>query len=104
MFNSAPNSGYEYILVKIQFEYLTGPTADTVYNVSPVYFDAISENGVEYDYHSIVPPDPALSTSLYPGASHEGWEAYQVSLTDTHPLLTFGRNYDGTGGIWFKLY
>ena len=104
MFNSAPTTGNEFILVKIRFEYLSGPTADSTYDVSPVYFDAISESGVEYTYISNVPPTPSLSTSLYPGASIEGWAAYQVAITDTHPLLAFARNYDGTGGIWFKLY
>ena len=104
MFNDAPDQGYEYILVKIRFEYLSGPTADTKYDVSPVFFDAVSSSGVEYVYKLNVPPTPSLSTSLYPGASHEGWACYQVATNDTKPLLAFGTNYDGTGGIWFKLY
>jgi hypothetical protein len=105
-FNTPPTTGNEYILVKIRFEYITGLTADTSYTISPVYFDAISESGSEYSYTGIVsvPPTPDLRTSLYPGASREGWAGYQVAITDTQPLLAFARNYDGTGGIWFKLY
>jgi hypothetical protein len=104
MFNAAPDQGYEYILVKIRFEYISGPTADTAYTVSKVYFDVISEKGAEYPVVSVVPPTPNLDTTLYPGASNEGWAGYLVATNDIHPLMTFGRNYDGTGGIWFKLY
>ena len=28
----------------------------------------------------------------------------QGTLDDTKPLMTFGRKYDGTGGLWFRLY
>lgn len=104
MFNDPPDQGFEYILLKIRFEYISGPTTNTKYDVSPVFFDAISSNGLEYEYKTIVPPKPWLSASLYPGASHEGWDGYQVAINDANPVLTFGRNYDGTGGIWFKLH
>jgi hypothetical protein len=104
MFNDPPEAGTEYILVRIRFEYLEGPSADTTYTISGVYFDVISETGIEYDHPLIVPPEPDLAVTLYPGGSHEGWEGYQVAINDTKPLITFGRNYDGTGGIWFKLY
>lgn len=103
MFNDEPDQGFEYILVKIRFEYLSGPT-DTKYDVSPVFFDVVSQDGLVYDYKSNVPPDPSLSTSLYQGASHEGWACFQVAQGDAHPLLSFGTDYAGRGGIWFKLY
>jgi hypothetical protein len=104
MYNSAPTTGNEYILVKIHFEYLSGPTADTSYTVSQYNFYPISENGLQYASQTVVTPTPRFDAALYPNSSTEGWAAYQVALTDTHPLLAFARNYDGTGGIWFKLY
>jgi len=104
MFNDPPKAGYEYILAMVRFEYLTGPTPDTAYDVSPVWFDAVSSSGYQYDTVSVVEPDPSIDCYLYPGASHEGWAAFQVPVDDTGPVMTFGRKYDGTGGIWFKLY
>ena len=103
-FNDPPKAGYEYILAKVRFEYLTGPTPDTTYDVTPVWFNAVSSTGQDYDFVSLVLPDPSIETNLYPGASHEGWVSFLVAQDDTKPLMTFGRNYDGTGGIWFKLY
>jgi uncharacterized repeat protein (TIGR02543 family) len=104
MFNDPPESGFEYILAKVRFEYLTGPTPDTAYDVSPVWFDAVSSGGKDYTWVSVVEPDPSIDTYLYPGASHEGWVAFQVAKNDAKPVMTFGRKYDGTGGVWFKLY
>jgi len=104
MFNDPPETGFEYILAKVRFEYLTGPTLDTAYDVSTVWFDAISSSGAEYDMPWVVEPDPSIDSNLYPGASHQGWIAFQVATSDAKPVMTFGRKYDGTGGIWFKLY
>jgi len=42
-----------------------------------------------------------LDGHLYKGASSEGWDAFIVKKGDLSPKLAFGRNYDGTGGIWF---
>ena len=103
MFNDPPAEGFEYVVAKIRFEYYQGPTSDTQFSVSPVNFKAISSSGVTYDSSFAVDPDPSLTTSLYPGASHEGWATYQVALSDSNPLLAFAREYDGTGGVWFSL-
>jgi hypothetical protein len=103
-FNDPPKPGFEYILAKIKFEYLTGPTFYTSYYVSTVWFDAVSSGGENYERAHVVDPDPSIATTLYPGSSHEGWIAFHVAQNDIKPLMTFGRKYDGTGGVWFKLY
>jgi len=104
MFNDPAPSGFEYVLVRIRFEYLEGPTADTSYDISPVWFTVVSSEGREQEYESVVPPEPELRASLYPGATHEGWGAYLVEEQDDKPLITFGRDYKGRGGIWWQLY
>jgi len=105
MFADPPEPGFEYILAKVKFEYLTGQTPDTTFEVSPVWFKVVSMNGNEYDRPiGLRAPDPSIRVDLYPGASHEGWIAYPVTVDDTKPLMTIGRESDGTGGIWFKLY
>jgi len=104
MFNDPAPLGFEHILVKIRVEYLKGSTPDTTYDISPVWFDVISSEGKELERASEVPPDPDLSSSIYPGATHEGWGIFQVEEQDNKPLLTFGRDYKGSGGIWWQLY
>ncbi len=103
MYNSPANAGFEYVLAKIRFEYYLGPTPDTQYSLSTIDFDAISKSGVTYNPCFAVQPEPSLTTSLYPGASHEGWATFQVFIEDSGPLLAFGRALDGTGGVWFSL-
>lgn len=92
------------MLAKVRFEYLMGPTSDTTYEMSPSWLHVVSMNGKNYDNESVVVPDPSIRISLYPDSFHEGWAAFLVAQDDTRPLMTFGRNYDGTGGIWFKLF
>lgn len=104
MFNDPPHPGNEYILAKIRFGFLECSDPDTQYGLSQFVFDAVSDEGKDYDNPSIVTPVPRLSADLYAGASHEGWGAFEVEITDNKPLLTFGRDYQGKGGIWFKLY
>jgi len=104
MFNDPPKSGFEYLLAKVKFEYLKGPTQDTTYHLSTWEFTAVSSEGKDYESASVVEPEPELDATLYQGASHTGWVAFQVAKSDFKPLMTFGRKYDGTGGIWFKLY
>ncbi|SHE89321.1 protein of unknown function [Caldanaerobius fijiensis DSM 17918] len=101
MFNEPPKDGYEYLLAKIKFELID---AQNAYDLSQASFKLVSEKGKVYDTPLIVAPDPSIDTSLYKGASHEGWVAFQVEKTDLHPVITFGRKYDGSGGIWFKAY
>jgi hypothetical protein len=103
-FNESPKAGYEYILAKVFFEYLSGPTPDSAYDLSSILFTAISAKGKDYELESVIEPDPSIDSNLYPGASQEGWVAFLVAQDDKAPLMTFGRKYDGTGGIWFKLY
>jgi len=104
MFNDPPEKGYEYILVKIKFYYTQGPTIDTSWDVSEFDFDAISSDGFVYDSPYVVSPSPVFDAELYPGASLTGWASFQVEKTDTKPVLSWGRDYEGHGGIWFKIY
>ncbi len=105
-FNRPPKEGYEYILAKIHFLYVSGPTAETAFEVSGILFDAVSEDGRVYDdVLFVVVPEPSLDEKLYPGASHEGWVVFEVEKTDLKPLMSFATDpLTGTGGIWFKLY
>jgi len=104
IFNDPPEEGFEYILAKVRFEYLEGPDPDTKYDLSPLHFTAVSEDGKDYERPLIVDPEPSIGVSLYPGASHEGWVSFHVAIEDSKPTMTFGRDYKGRGGVWFKLY
>lgn len=103
MFNSEAGEGYEYILAKIDFK-LTNAPGGKKYDLAGYSFDLVSDKGKTYDKVLIVSPEPKLDAELYKGASNEGYVAFKVGVNDKMPKMTFGRNYDGTGGIWFKVY
>ena len=107
--------GFEYILARVRFEYLKGPTENAVFEVTQqtsigFTFTAVSSDGKVYEspykspFFVFYAPEPKLQAILYPGAVHEGWAVFEVASSDVQTLLTFGSQQDGTGGIWFKLY
>lgn len=102
MFNSAPKAGYEYILAKITVSVAANKKADAKVHFSSFSLTLVSSEGKDYEGASVVEPDPAFDADLYVGASHTGWAAYQVKVDDKNSLLAFGRQYDGTGGVWIK--
>jgi len=87
-YNDPPAEGYEYLLD------LNGI----------VHIKLVSSVGKEYDLSWISAPEPSLNAKLYKDASNEGYAVYLVKKDDLKPKLTFGRKYDGSGGIWFKAY
>jgi len=104
-FNPPPPPGKEYLLVRIRFKVLSLDDPSASYDLSPVQFTVVSGAGRDYEHPLVVvPPKPDLSSRLYVGASHEGWAVYMVDIDDPKPTLTFGRDYRGRGGIWFKLW
>ncbi len=103
MFNSAPADGYEYMLVKLSVGITKNANPDAKVDINGVSFTLVSESGKDYDYVSVVAPEPKLNANLYVGASNTGWAVYQVKTDDANPLLSFGRKYDGTGGVWLKV-
>jgi len=102
MFNDEPREGFEYILAKIYVKVNSIEKEGAQYAISSVSFKLVSGEGKDYETLFVVEPDPVLEANLYAGASHSGWAAFQVAKTDPNPLITFGRKYDGTGGLWFK--
>lgn len=101
-FNDAPVPAYEYLLAWIEFKYETGP-ADVAWTIDSTKFTAISSQGKEYETPFVILPKPEIYAKLYAGASHEGWAVFMVTTDDRAPVMAFGRAYDGTRAIWFKL-
>ena len=100
-FNDAPDAGHEWILVKVRVHYL--PNQEGVADDFDEEIVVFSSDGALYDEESAVEPEPDLADlALLPGATREGWLAWQVAIGDAHPLMLFGsRNYEG--GRWFSL-
>lgn len=104
MFAKPPPSGFEYLVAKIRFEYLEGPTPEESILVYGDMFTAVSSEGKAYRNPTMAfDPEPSLHSDLYSGATHEGWAVYTVSVQDDKPLLTFGELLFG-GCIWWQLY
>ena len=103
MFNQEAGEGEEYILAKIHIKAIEVED-DKKIDVSSVDFKLFSEGNTKYDdFYSVVTPKPAINTELFSGAEHEGYVAFKVKVSDKNPKIAYGLDYDGTGGIWFKL-
>lgn len=100
----SPDAGFEYLLAKVKFDLLESKTESSKFTLSSMLFSAVSSEGKEYKDSWVTTPEPRLDADLYEGASQTGWLLFEVKKDDSKPLMTFGRNSDGTGGIWFKLY
>lgn len=103
MFNSEPESGYEYILAKISVK-VDNVKNDKAISINSFDFTCYSANNAKYDkWFTVVTPEPELNTTLYSGATTSGYVVFKVLETDEAPKIVFGQKYDGTGGIWFAL-
>lgn len=103
MFNEEPLDGYEYILVKLYAKNIDCEEGKKI-DISKVSFDAFSASGAQYnEIFMAVEPTPKFSSSLYKGASVEGWTIFMVKKDDTAPKISYGTEYDGTSGIWFSI-
>ena len=100
MFNSEPQDGYEYLLVKVKVKYVSGE--DPV-NINSYDFKAYC-NGVGYDEAFEVLPDsyPGLkNVELKSGGEISGWILYEVPknedvLIEYTPLI-------GSSSCYIKL-
>lgn len=104
MFTQEPSDGYEYIIAKF-FVKLLDINEGQQLSLSEIDFTLVSEQGKDYDFtFGAIVPEPSLTTKMYEGATHEGWACFMVKKDDSKPKITYGRDYNGTGGLWFKAY
>ncbi len=96
--NALPKPGYEWILFKLGIRYMSEPS-DKIADVDRYDLDIFSAAGSKY----VTEPDPDFDFDFFPGAYAEGWQAWQVSILDEHPVLLFGADYNHEGGLWLAL-
>jgi hypothetical protein len=102
--NKPAGDGYEYILATITVKVVSTEKEDQAIRVSTSDFNLVSSNGKEYgSVYYVIEPDPELDAFLYAGGTTTGYAVFKVSVDDKTPLLTYGRNSDGTSGSWFKV-
>ncbi|GAB6107757.1 hypothetical protein [Fusibacter bizertensis] len=104
VFNEKPVDTQEIILAKFKIDVTNSNNANLQFNLISFNFDLVSSSGKDYEDALFVIPDPTIDAKLYAGASHEGWVGFIVDKTDTKPLIVFKKEYDGSGGMWFKAY
>jgi hypothetical protein len=99
--NRPPETGMEYVAVRLRFEYGIKGGPDQTFGIRDEQFASLSQSGRQYGRPSVVHPKPQLAGRLYPGDSLEGWITLLVAVDDRQPLMTFGNNYNR---VWFRLY
>lgn len=103
-YNDAAPAGHEYILAKVKVKLLKSSIKDLQLQISDYDFTLVSSDGTDYDKISVVVPSPSLKAKLYEGGESEGWVAFICKTTDKKPVIAFGRDYNGRGGVWYKGY
>jgi hypothetical protein len=103
-YNPVPPEGYEYVLATLLFEFGKGPVSDTTLKISNRWFTSVSSSGQDYPQVALKDLINSIAAELQSGGLKEGKVALLVSKNDQQPLLTFGRNSEGNGGLWFKLW
>jgi hypothetical protein len=107
--NKPPQSGMEYLLAQIRFEYRARGTPGTcIHELTPAEFTAYSSTGEDYATPSVVAPKPELRKGLKSGDTFEGWVVFAVPQTDKAPLMSYSASDGGGavehgGGKWFSL-
>jgi len=101
-FNSEPALGKEYILAEISAK-VVAVENDKAVSFSSWALTAFSSSNVEYKAVAVVEPEPIFSGNVYAGGTLDGYVAFLVDKVDSAPKAVYGKNYDGSGGIWFSL-
>jgi hypothetical protein len=107
--NKPADSGFEYILARVKFEYSArGTPGLCVHQLLPEQFTACSKEAVDYPAADVTVPQPEMRGEVHSGESLEGWIAFIVPKTDKTPLLNYSADAGGAvlhgGSKWFKLY
>ncbi len=103
MFNEPAPEGKEYIVVKIKADVLSVENDEAV-DFSTYDFTPFSKSGTEYEQPiMLVDPSPVFSGAVYKGSSLEGYAAFLVDKSDDSPRVVYGEDYNGAGGVWFKI-
>lgn len=101
-FNPTPEEGKEYLLIRVTAK-MDRVAEDKAVSFNRYKFKYYSGDNREYTtLPGVVVPEP-IDGNLYQGATRSGYICACVDRTDTEPKMVFGANYDGTGGVWFKL-
>ncbi|MFN2226702.1 MAG: hypothetical protein ACK2UY_10350 [Anaerolineae bacterium] len=98
-YNDPPQPGTEYLLLYVGVEYLSGPVHGTL-RLDAWSFRLVSNNQV-LQPPSLVEPPPAFELEFFPGGEGGGWMAWVIYEDDPAPLLAYGLEYDGSGGVFF---
>ena len=97
--NRSPDSGFDYLLARIRFEYSEqGSQGSMPYTLNQDCFELYSSDNKEYAIPSIKSVRPELiGREFYPGSSYEGWVPFVAAINDK-PILFYPQ-----GGVWFQL-
>jgi hypothetical protein len=105
MYNDAPPSGMEVILVQL---YVKNTSTSGFLNITNYEFSVVSKGRV-IDPFSYTPcclqnaGYVEFDAKLNSGGEITGWIASMVNNDDTSPLLVVGADHNGRGGIYFAL-
>jgi Protein of unknown function (DUF3761) len=99
--NSTPVPASQYLLAYVEVAYTKG-VSDAI-SIDSSWFFALANNRLYTEVDTLVPPDPTFNFTLFPGGEGEGWLAKTISSKATNPVLIWGADNSGQGGMYFSL-
>lgn len=94
MFNDEAPEGFEYLMIKLSVNYITGPSPDVLLELAnswqyDIDMAIVSNNKIVTADVSIVDPEPEFDLKLYPGSSGEGYVTLLCEKDDPNPILVY---------------
>ncbi len=97
-YNDPPSAGLEYIVVKTHVRNIaTEEKPQLVYGNGGSYTTTGSKNVIYDNTTFVVPPNPVLACTLYPGGECEGWSVLEAGVGETDVVLIFEPILDFSG-------
>lgn len=93
-FNEPPPEGMEYVAVKLLVRNVG--IVDRPRNIDGSHFELTGEQNVLYDWPSIVDPEPALDSYLFPGGQYEGWTVMMARAGEEQLMVRFDPPFEFT--------
>ncbi len=83
--NDPPRDGFTYVLIRVAAE----NTGDRPLRLDTDDFALVGSSGLVRRFVGALPPDPAVDTTVEPGAAHEGWVVLGAPVDETGLVLLY---------------
>jgi len=100
-FNDPPESGMEYIMVRLRARYIGFDEHGDYISDTP--FTIRTNSGTEFEAPSLVDPKPTLADTVYPGGEVDGWIVLNAPEKTKNLMVFFSPDASGANDRYLSL-